>query len=357
MEKRNILKKKLNTIQYEGGLCAKWQKRKGAKAIELRTFLDFTPKRYRKTLVDLTNVVESKMCAKDWNSIEFGKLPSIASARYRKAFLKNASEKYKEYLERLEKGEEKVNAGAIFPHDVLKSLISSYGWNNLESAEITFIREQWNALPNFLGDDNILPLVDVSGSMEMAKISGNTTPLDVAVSLGLYIADKQKGAFSDMWLNFSDKPRIRELKGDVISKVNQMTRDHDWGQNTNIEAAFGEILRVATTNDVSSDEMPKYLLILSDMEFDHCVRDGNSVTAYTNASEQFEKAGYELPKVVFWNLNGRQGNVPVKHDENGTALISGYSPSILKSVLKASNFNPEDIMLGTVMVPRYSIFE
>jgi hypothetical protein len=348
-------------LKNRDGLCAKWLPRKNKKAVfkgtvqlraadktqeELRKFMGLTEKQYRKLLVGLTNVVETKMCAKDWDSIEFGKIPSIAAARYQKAFGRNAADSYTKYKEALENGEAKVNASAIFPHDVVKSMFAG---------DRVVAKAQWEALPNFLGEDCILPMVDLSGSMNMQDIPGctNLTAMDVAISLGLYIADKQKGAFADMWLTFAETPKIDILKGDIISKLDQM-RHGEVGYSTNVEGAFKEVLRVAVKNKVTQAEMPKYILLLSDMEFNQAT-DGASVTLYQQFQADFAAAGYKLPVVVFWNLNARTGNVPVRFDEAGTALVSGFSPAILKAILGAKAFTSKDIMLEAIMNLRYDV--
>jgi hypothetical protein len=297
-------------------------------------------------LVGLTNVVETKMCAKDWNSIEFGKIPSLAASRYQKAFGRNATANYNAYKEALSKGEAKINAGAVYPYDVIKGMFAG---------DVAVSAAQWEALPNFLGDDKIIPMVDVSGSMT-CKVGGDgvLSCMDVAVSLGLYIADKQQGAFKDLFLTFSENSKIEHLQGDIISKLHQL-KASDWGMSTNFESAFDEILRVAVANKVPQEDMPKYLLTFSDMEFNRCAR-GTDATALQLAKQKFAAAGYELPKIVFWNLNARQGNVPVRFDQEGTALVSGFSPSILKSILSAKAFSPKDIMLTALMDERYNMF-
>jgi len=178
--------------------------------------------------------------------------------------------------------------------------------------------------------------------------------MDVAVSLGLYLADKNTGSFSDMFLTFSSTPRIEVLTGNIVEKVNQMM-DADWGMSTNLHGAFDEILRVAQASNVPEAEMPKYVLILSDMQFNGCVRNNDS--AMEMIERKFEAAGYEVPKVVFWNIsNGRNEQAPVTFDKEGTALVSGFSPAITKSILRAENFTPRDIMLDTINAPRYDVF-
>ena len=333
--------------EKQDGLCAKWMPRQPSKtdntAHLLRNFMGLSPKDYRKLLVGLTNVVEQKMCAGDWKEIDFSKLPSLASARYNKAFARNSKETYDLYKEQLASGEAKINANAVYPYDIIKTI--------RVGGEQEVAVAQWNALPNYLGEDFILPMVDVSGSMSCAANgSGSLSCMDVAISLGLYLADKQTGAFKDMFLTFSANPQLQILKGDLNAKLNQL-ESSDWGMNTDIEKAFVKVLDVAVKGKVPQAEMPKYIMIMSDMEFDTCT-DG---TAFNTLQSRFEAAGYELPKVVFWNLNARLGNVPVTQDQKNVALISGFSTNVLKSVLAAKNFTPVGVMLETIMSDRYNV--
>jgi hypothetical protein len=339
-----LIEKALN----EGnGLCAKWVPRKGADAVALRNFLGMTPKKYRKTLVNLTKVVETQMCAKDWNNINFSHVPSLAAARYKKAFFKNAKDAYSAYLEALKNGDPtvKVNAGAVYPYDVIKTA------RNGDREATQLVISQWNALPNYVGDANILPMVDVSGSMEFPVSGANVTAMDVALSLGLYLADKNTGDFKDCFLTFSGSPELLKLRGNIIDKMNQM-ESSSWGMNTNLHAAFELILKTAKANNVPGKEMPKTVLILSDMQFDSCVTHDDS--AIEMIARKYENAGYNMPKVVFWNLRDA-GNVPVKFDASGVALVSGFSPAIMKSILAGKEFTPEAIMMDTIMNPRYDL--
>jgi len=177
--------------------------------------------------------------------------------------------------------------------------------------------------------------------------------MDVSVSLGLYLADKNKGVFKDTFLTFSDKPALMTLKGNVVQKAAQMVKS-DWGMSTNLHAAFTKILDVAVKGSAPQSDMPAMVLILSDMQFNQCVKNDDSAMAMIE--RKFEAAGYTCPKVVFWNLNASD-NVPVKADKSGAALVSGFSPAIMASLLGADvdQFTPEGIMLKTVMVPRYDI--
>jgi hypothetical protein len=182
---------------------------------------------------------------------------------------------------------------------------------------------------------------------------GATRCIDVAVGLGLYLADKNKGAFKDTFLTFSDKPDLVTLKGDILQKLDQMVKS-DWEMSTNLHAAMNKILSVAVKGNVPASDMPKMLLILSDMQFNQCAKFDNS--AMEMIERKFDEAGYTVPQIVFWNLNASD-NVPVKADKSGAALVSGFSPSIMKALLSADldQFTPEGIMLKTVMVPRYDI--
>jgi hypothetical protein len=340
------------------GLCAKWMPRKGAVAAELRSALGMSPKQYRKTLVNLTKVVETQMCAKDWDNINFNHVPSLAASRYKKAFTRNTP-KFAEYVAKLVKGDPtvKVNAGAVYPYDVLKGVINPYGRPTLGKTELDHVVAQWNALPNYVGDANILPLVDVSGSMTCraggSSSKSEVTCLDVAVSLGLYLADKNVGKFKDTFLTFSSNPQLVTLRGNVVEKAAQMVKS-EWQMGTNLHAAFNKILDVAVKNGVPQSEMPEMLLILSDMQFNCCSNYDD--TAIQMIERKYAEAGYTVPQVVFWNLNASD-NVPVKADKSGAALVSGFSPSIVKALLAADmqEFTPTGIMMKAIMNPRYDI--
>lgn len=345
----------LEALNNDNGLCAKWMPRKGPEALKLRSLLEWSPKFYRKRLVELTKVVEQNMCANAWDDINFNHVPSLASSRYKKAFARHTS-KYKEWTEKLAKGDPtaKVNAAAVYPYDVLKGLIGSYH-NNYDKSQLDHIAAQWNALPNYVGDASILPIVDVSGSMT-CKAGGyqsksSVTCLDVSVSLGLYLADKNKGKFKDTFLTFSSKPELLYLQGNILDKVKQMSKSN-WEMSTNLHAAMKKILDTAVSGNVPQEEMPQFLLIMSDMQFNDCTSHDDS--AMQMIERKFNHAGYNVPKIVFWNLNAHE-NVPVKFDKKGTALVSGFSPAIMKAVLAADieQFTPESIMLKAVMNERY----
>lgn len=342
-----------DALRARNGLAAKWMPRQGPVAVEIRKYFGMSPKFYRKSLVELTDVVEQKMCAKEFNQINFSHVPSVASSRYKKAFGKNAPAEYTAYVQALVKGDDpkvKINASAIYPYDVLKQFFQ--GSATKQDAQV--IQAQWNALPDYMNDVSVLPLIDVSGSMGIQAGGGSSgvTCMQVAVSLGLYCAEKTKGPFKDTFLTFTSQSKLFHVKGSIQEKITQTIRA-PWGGSTNIESALQEIVRVGVQHKVPQSEMPAMLLIMSDMQFNHCV--SKTYTA-DYAKALFEAHGYEVPKIVFWNLND-SGTTPVAFDKSGVALVSGFSPSIVKPVLEAdfTAFTPEAIMKKALMVDRYNI--
>jgi hypothetical protein len=341
-------------LENKDGLCAKWMPRKGTKANIIRRYLKVSPKVYRKLLVGLTDVVETKMCAKDWSSIEYSKLPSLASSRYQKTFMKNDESRYEKYKEALVEGTTKINAGAVYPYDIIKSIIGG--------GEEVVAQAQWDSLPNYMEgiNERVLPVVDVSGSMESpAGKNGNVTCMDVSTSLGMYISERNEGVFKNSFITFSSEPQLQLLEGSLSDKITQLERA-DWGMSTDLQATFKLILDQAVKHNVPVSEMPTKVLILSDMEFDSAisgyyvdeVSDWNP-TAQEMIKGMYEEAGYEMPGIVYWNIQSRQDNVPTRFDEMGTALVSGFSPSIMKSILSCQDMTPYNMMMETIGSARY----
>lgn len=355
----------ITELEKGNGLMAKWLPRQkevinGKDLVKaLRERMHLSPSAYRKLVVTNTNVVEQYMCQKNWNEINFSHVPSLAHSRYKKAFYKNA-ESYKAYVEALVKGdnpEVKINAGAVYPYDVIKGFFYKVykGWGEttregFSQTEIDVINAQWKALPNYMGDDSVLALVDVSGSMEASVGGGSSvTAMDVAVSLGLYVSDKLKGDFKDCMLTFNTQPELLKLSGTVVDKLGQMANSA-WGGSTDLHKALDLILKTATNCNLAPEDMPKTLVILSDMQFNSCIRFDDS--AIQMIRRKYTNAGYEVPNIVFWNLRAT-GNTPVTMDTRGVALVSGFSPSILPSILGGKDFSPRGIMLETILKDRY----
>jgi len=342
----------VNGLKNGNGLCAKWTPRKGVVFNKVRKSLSVTPKELRKLIVYLSDTVEQKMCSNSWEKIDYSKLPSLAMSRYSKAFNKNDLDRFSKYKEELIKGNVKINAGAVYPYDIIKSL--KMGDSELSS-------EQWKALPNYMEGSNelVLPVVDVSGSMSCsAGNNENVTCLDVAVSLGIYISERNEGTFKDMFVTFSSNPSVQKLVGNLSDRVKQL-RTADWGMSTNLESTFNLLLEQAIKHGVSQDDMPTKILILSDMEFNQATgsywgENSNwNPTAMEMIRQKYQEHGYDTPSIIFWNINSNGGNFPTRFDDMGTALVSGFSPSIMTSILSGSEITPISMMKKVVDSERY----
>ncbi len=341
-------------ISQKNGLLAKWLPRKGEVARFIREGLKMTPKSYRKTIVALSNTVEQQMCANQWQRINYEHIPSVAMNKYRKAFYRNDETRFRTYIESVTKGSAKINASAIFPHTLVQAI---YAGGNRQA-----IQAQWDALPNYMegSTERILPICDTSGSMS-ASSANNGLPMDVSLALGVYISERNEGIFRNAFMTFSATPEMHYVTGSLYDRLNQIRRANA-GFNTNLVAAFSLILNRAVQAKISQNEMPTKILIISDMEFDgsngyqgHMQRGASQafLTNYETIKASYTKAGYKIPELVFWNVNGRKDNVPAtKSDRVG--LVSGFSPSILKSILAGKIYSPVELMLKTIDVPRYS---
>ena len=351
-------------LEDGNSLLAKWLPRKGNIAVKLRTELGWSPKRYRKTLVTLTKVVETQMCAQEWDKIEYSKVPSVAMSRYRKTFSNHDGARFLEFSNKVIDGEEKINTGAVYPYDVLKAMYNE--WTRIhkptEPGIAKNIIAQWRSLPNFMENSEnfrMLPICDTSGSM-CVEVSGSTSALQVCIALGLYIAERNMGVFKDYFITFSNEPELQKLVGPTIIDKALNLSEANWGMNTDLVKTFDLVLNAAVKHNVPQNEMPTHLLILSDMEFDEATSNSSwgdvtelTPTAMEMIKSKYSSAGYEVPNIIYWNLNSKQSNIPVKVNEMGTALVSGFSPQILTSLLKGS-LNPRRVMLDTIEVERYS---
>lgn len=345
MCRREALKLFAEKIRQGEGLFCKWAPRKGPDAVALTKTLGVSPKQYRKMIVAGSKTVEQQMCANDWNNIEYGKLPSIAAARYQKAFGRHDEAGYAAYKEALVSGEAKINASTIFPHDVVKSAMSG---------DPAVANAQWEALPNYVGDHKILPISDVSDSMTCSAGGGSTRCLDVSVALGLYLASKNTGVFKDLICTFHTTPELFKVEGDLAVKARQLY-DAPWGGSTNFAATFDLILRKAKENNVAREDMPEVLVCLSDMGFNQAQGNMSGFTAIQMAKQKYIDANYKLPILVMWNLNSDQNGQPACASENGVIMISGFSPYIMKAVLACDfdKITPEAMMLEVLNSPRY----
>ena len=339
-------------------LLAKWMPSENASSKEtkrvaniVRSQLGMSHKEYRKTLSTLRtriNIVEKLMSQNRWDEIEFDKIPSKAGLVYKNAFARRdiIAKKYEDFAKDTTKT---VNASTLYPYDVAHRAFQNY--LPMDSTERLMIQKYWDALPNYYGEneENGLAIVDTSGSM-----SGQ--PLEAAVSLGAYIAEKAHGPFAGYFITFSSRPELVKFEGvDIVDKFDRARRA-SWQMNTDLKAVFNMLLRVAQQNGTKPEDMPERLYIFSDMEFDNCLSlgyncgEGQVNTLLEKIAVEWAREGYELPKVVFWNLDARTQNIPALGGR--FSYVSGLSPVMIQTIL--SGKDGYDLMVEKLMSDRYS---
>jgi hypothetical protein len=351
----------VRAIQDGHQLAAKWCPRGDKNPMvfnKMRKILKMDPKTFRKLLVANTHVVETVMCQKNWEKIDYNKIPSVAMSRYNNAFGKHDSTRFGQWKAALAKGideegnEVKVNASALFPHDVLRTLYAEikiggghYGrsrWgDNFKDSELA--NAQFAALPDYMEGNKmrVMALCDFSGSMDIA-VSGSVRAIDVSMSLGLYCSDRlgAKNPFYRKFIPFSDDSKLVDWKNETFSVAAQKYND-GWCGSTNILSALDKILEAAKMFNVTNDQIPNCLLILSDMQFDAGTCD--DITSVEAGMLAWEKAGYKRPKIVYWNLDGYDG-APTTKSHKDVGMVSGFGPSQLKAILGGEDFTPMAIM-------------
>ena len=293
-----------------------------AKGKKVAKYLKLRPVEYRKALTALRkriHILENNLRIKEYN-FDYAKLPSKAMYKYRAAFLRNDEARYQEikYLK-------------LRPSEYRKAL------------DVT-----WKALPDYTCGENALVVVDGSGSMYGY---GNPMPAAVALSLGIYFAERNRGQFQNHFITFSEHPRLVKIKGnDIVDKV-MYCESYNECANTNIEAVFRLILTAAKIHQVPQEEMPSRIYIVSDMEFDYCAENA-SLTNFQNMEQMYRKAGYKLPEVVFWNVDSRNTQQPVTKNQQGVALVSGCTPRLFE-MLAGGNLSPYACMMDILNRDRY----
>lgn len=349
-------------------LLAKWLPSINSSSKETKRYgkmickaLGLTEREYRKVLSKFRkylDVVEVKMSDKHWNEIKYEAVPSRANLIYNNAFLKNDEARRREYLGKLEKGETKINASTLFPHDIVHKYMSSYGWYGMTlGAKDATIEALWKALPNTLNEcGNTIVVADGSGSMTCKVDSqSGVSALEVANALAIYFAERSSGQFKDKYITFSHRPQLVDFSNcDTLHAKLQKALQHNEVADTNIEAVFDLILTTAVKNRMHQEELPQNILIISDMEF-------NSATGYYRPNQKlfdvmarkYADAGYKLPRLVFWNVNSRTGTIPVKENELGVALVSGFSVNVAKMVMSGKT-DPFECLLETLNSERYA---
>ena len=316
-------------------------------AKKIAKFFGMNDASYRKALVALRayiRIIENNLRERDY-TFDYSKQPSKAMYKYRKAFIRNDGERYGEFMNRVIDGTEKLNASTLMPYEIISPIIRG----NVGEKERMAINATWGSQEDFGSDENALAVIDGSGSMFSY---GDPIPAAVAMSLGIYFAERNTGAFKNHFITFSEKPRLIEIKGkDIVDKVRYCSRYSEVA-NTNIQKVFELILKAAVKNGVPESEMPSKLYIISDMEFDRCT-DDSSLSNFEYAKKIFAEAGYKLPEVVFWNVASRHTHQPVTMNEQGVALVSGCTPRLF-SMVAGGIVDPYAFMMQVIESERYA---
>ena len=316
-------------------------------AKKIAKFFGMNDASYRKALVALRayiRIIENNLRERDY-TFDYSKQPSKAMYKYRKAFLRNDGKRYGEFMNRVIEGTEKLNASTLMPYEIISPIIRG----NVGEKERMAINATWGSQEDFGSDENALAVIDGSGSMFSY---GDPIPAAVAMSLGIYFAERNTGAFKNHFITFSEKPRLIEIKGkDIVDKVRYCSRYSEVA-NTNIQKVFELILKAAVKNGVPESEMPSKLYIISDMEFDRCT-DDSSLSNFEYAKKIFAEAGYKLPEVVFWNVASRHTHQPVTMNEQGVALVSGCTPRLF-SMVAGGIVDPYAFMMQVIESERYA---
>lgn len=313
---------------------------------------------YRKELTELRayiRILENNLREKNY-TFDYEKQPSKALFKYRQAFIRNDGERYSVFISKVENGGAKLHADNVAPYELVEPFLTSGWYGNDRSFMRTITKEEkatlnatWNSFPDFGGDENAIAVVDTSGSMYCMS---NPSPAAVALSLGLYFAERNKGIFRNHFIEFSERPQLIEIKGKTFADRLRYLASFNEVANTNLEAVFDLILNAAVKKYAKQEELPTKIIIISDMEFDCCMEDA-SISNFENAKEKFEKYGYKLPEVVFLNAASRNRQQPVTMKEQGVALVSGVTPRIF-SMIAGGNLSPYTFMLEVLESERYA---
>ena len=307
--------------------------------------LGMTDAAYRRMLTRLRariRILENNLRERDY-TFDYQAQPSRAMFVYRRAFLRNDEDRYRAFMDQAASGRATLHTASVNPCDLVQQALGFRG----TPAERQVLDTTWNALADFTDGRNALCVVDTSGSMFW---TGSPVPFAVAMSLGLYFAERNTGAFRNHFITFSERPRLIEIKGrDLVDRVHYC-RSFSECANTNIQAVFDLVLNAALANRVPQKELPETLYIISDMEFDSCSR-GADLSNFEYARLQYARCGYRLPNIVFWNVQSRHVQQPVTKDERGVALVSGYTPRLFTQV--ATGKTPYQLMLEVLNGERY----
>lgn len=316
----------------------------------LASLLGMSEPEYRRTLSALrryTDIIENRLRERDY-TFNYEIQPSCAMFKYRNAFIRNDGERYTAYLNKVHSGEAKLHADRLFPYDIVRAAIEG----DVSPEEKLSLDAAWKSLPDLTAAkrENAIAVIDGSGSMTWGM---GIRPIDAALSLGIYFAEHNTGAFANHFITFSETPRLMEIKGSDIVEKSRYCRTFNEIANTNLEAVFKLILKTAIKNRVPQSELPAKLYIISDMQFDRCVTGGNNDVLFRAMRKLYSQYNYKLPEVIFWNVNSRCDAMPVTRSETGAALVSGYSPAIFDMVM-GGECSPETVMNRILSTERYA---
>ena len=290
-------------------------------------------------------VVEALMSAGRWDEIKYSAVPSRAMMIYRKAFMKHDAERYGQFINKAVKGEESIHSAALYPYDIVEK-VAHFGWSGCTITEDDVLEAQWRQLPDYVEKGtNALVIADTSGSM-------HGRPIAASVGLAVYFAERNTGAYHNMFMSFSGTSRIQILKGDTLAQKIGSIDMNDWQNNTNLKAAFEHVLEIAVRNHVSADEMPKSLIVISDMEIDYC--GDKDWTFYEQMARRFRDNGYQIPNIVFWNVDSRHDVFHADKKRTGVQLVSGMSTSVFRQVMQCVGMNPVEAMEKVIGSDRYA---
>lgn len=316
----------------------------------IRKYLGLTSKQYRQMLSKMRkyiDVVERKMSAKQWNEINYEAVPSRANLIYNNAFLRNDEERRRAYLGALSKGEAKINASVLFPDDIVHRYAESWGTHVKKYDET--LEGLWKALP-ILTSENTLVVRDGSGSMY-------GKPMDVSTAMAIYMAERSTGEFHNQFITFGAKPKLISLDGmDTLREKLVKTYQETDCSNTNIKAVFDLILRTAINSKMSQEDMPKNVVVISDLQFDGQAFNFTQ-PLFEAIAQEYSTYGYQLPRLIFWNVNEYYSNVvPIQQNELGVVLISGYSQNLVKMVMSGET-DPYECLVKALQDDRYKPIE
>lgn len=311
---------------------------------------------YRRSLSALRakiRILENNLRERDY-SFDYEKQPSRALFKYKKAFIRNDRERYCAFIDAVSSEEMRLHAGNVAPYELVEPYLGGYRYGHGFMRDITpeekaVLNATWSALPDYGGEENAIAVIDTSGSM---YCDSNPMPAAVALSLGLYFAERNKGMFANCFIEFSARPQLIELKGESFADRLRYAASFNEIGNTNLEAVFMLILNAAVKNKAAQNELPAKIIIISDMEFDACVNN-TSALIFRNVRKSYEVCGYKLPQVVFWNAASRHRQQPVRENEQGVALVSGVTPRLF-SMLAGGVVSPYSLMLEVLESERYA---